>query len=187
MRTTTRSTALAGLAMLAALAGTAAAQKLDLTRDYQILSRGDVKKLHGDLNKAGQNGIRVVTASFSGGDRIRLLLEKTSGEETYEYYIAAAGDMTKLEQQISHGGAQGYRVLPNTMTVKSKTLGKGDIVMIMEKGPRSKGTYEYLMLDATLPATLQVTLKSSIEQGYKVVGMFERGKRLLLILEKQKE
>ncbi len=185
MRTTHPTIALAGLALLALTAAPAAAQKLDLTRDYQVLSRGDVKKLHGDLNKAGQNGIHVVTGSFSGGDRIRLLLEKTSGKETYEYYIAAAGDMTKLEQQVSHGGAQGYRILPNTMTIKSKTLGKGDIVIIMEKGPRSKGTYEYLMLDATMPATMQVTLKSSIEQGYRVVGMFERGKRLLLVLEKQ--
>ncbi len=187
MRTTNRHAALVGFTILAALGGTAAAQKLDLTRDYQVISRGDVKKLHGDLNKAGQNGIHVVTGSFSGGDRLRLLLEKTSGKETYEYYIAAAGDMAKLEQQVSHGGSQGYRILPNTMTVKSKTLGKGDIVIIMEKGPRSKRTYEYLMLDATMPATMQVTLKSSIEQGYQVVGMFERGKRLLLILEKQKE
>jgi len=167
------------------VAGVASAQTLDLTKQYQVLARKDVKKMQRDLNKAGQNGIRVVTGNQTGGEELIYLLEKDQkNESNYEYLIVSAGELTKLEQALSRGARQGFRLVPGTITLKSKKLGSGDIVMLLEKGPRTEGSYEYLLLDASLPSSMAVTLASSVDQGYRAVSMLKKGKQMLLVLEK---
>jgi len=167
------------------LPGAAGAQTLDLTKRFQVVMHKDIKKMQTDLNKAGQNGIRIVTGSSTGGEELVFLLEKDEREgAAYEHLIISGGDLPKLEQSLGRAASQGFRLLPETMTLKSKKLGSGDIVLVTEKGPRNKGSYEYILLDASMGATMQVTLAGSIDQGYRVLGMLRKGKQLLLVLEK---
>lgn len=163
---------------------TAGAQILDLTKQFQVITRKDIAKLHGDLNKAGQNSIRVATGTPTGGDELLIMLEQDKNKGVYEYLVVSSGDPKEIEQQLSRGASQGFKLLTNTIAPKSKTLGSGEIVMILEKGPRYKGKYEYLLLDASMGSTMQVTLAASIDEGYSVIGMIKKKKALLLILEK---
>ncbi len=163
----------------------AEAQPLDLTKRFQVIARKDIPSLHGDLSRAGKNNIRVATGSPTGGDEILLLLEQDPDKGAYEYYIVSASDPQDIEKQLSLGAREGFKFLPNTLVSKSRTFGSGDIVMIMEKGPRHPGSYEYLLLDASLASTMQVTLSSAIDEGYHVVGMFTKKNALLVILEKK--
>jgi hypothetical protein len=164
---------------------TAGAQILDLTKRFQVITRKDTTKLHGDLNKAGQNNIRVATGTPTGGDELLIMLEQDKDKGVYQYLVVSASDPTEIEKQLSRGSSQGFKLLTNTIAPKSKTFGSGDIVMLMEKGPRFQGSYEYLLLDASMGSTMQVTLAASIDDGYSVVGMIKKKKALLLILEKQ--
>ena len=174
-----------GLAVVLMLAGTLAAQELDLTRRFNVVARKDAGMLQKELNKAGQNGFRVVTGSTTGGDEVTLLLEKSADKgAAFEYLVIAAGGTPKLEQRLSLAASQGYRLLPNTITSKSKIFGSGDIVMVLEKAPGQKGNYEYLLLDTSLGATLQVTLAGAVDQGFHVVGMIRKKKQALVVLEK---
>ncbi len=174
--------ALSGLLIVAA-----PAQNLDLTKRYNIVARKDTGKLQKELNKAGQNGFHVVTGSTTGGDEVTLLLEKTKDGGAYEYMVVSAGKTQKLEQKIGLASSQGYRLLPNTVTSKSKTLGSGDLVMVMEKAPGQGGNAEYLLLDTTLGSSLQVTLSGAVDQGFRILGMVTKKNQALLILEKAAE
>ena len=123
--------------------------------------------------------------STTGGDEVTLLLEKSADKgAALEYLVIAAGGTPKLEQRLSLAASQGYRLLANTITSKSKTFGSGDIVMVLEKAPGQKGNYEYLLLDTSLGATLQVTLAGAVYQGFHVVGMIRKKKQSLVVLEK---
>ena len=176
-----------GMAALAALlvAETLPAQMLDLTKRFQVISRKSVDKLQNDLNKAGENGIRVVTGSSTAGDRVALLLEKSKHKgDTYEYLVISESKPSKIEQRLSLGASQGFRLLPRTIAAKGKTLWGSDIVLVMEKLPRQHQSYRYLLLDTSLPSTLQVTLAGAVDQGYRVVSMVTRKKTSYLILEK---
>jgi hypothetical protein len=93
--------------------------------------------------------------------------------------------MKKLEQQINQGASQGYRILPNTVAPKTRVLTSGDVIVIMEKGPRYPGTYEYLLLDASLGSTMQVTLANSLDKGYEIISLLKKKKEILLVLEKK--
>ncbi len=161
------------------------AQILDLTKRYQVIERNDTNELFNDLSKAGQNGIRVVTGSSTGGSDVMLLLEKDPDNGRFDYVVVAADKPADIERQLGHAASQGYRLLPNTVTLLHKKFGADDVVMILEKRPESEGGYEYLLLDASLAETLQVTLAQSTEQGYKVVGMLQKKKQTLLVLEKK--
>ena len=96
---------------------TAPAQNLDLTKRYNIVARKDTGKLQKDLNRAGQNGFRVVTGSTTGGDEVTLLIEKAKDGGVYEYMVVSAGKTQKLEQKIGLASSQGYRLLPNTIRI----------------------------------------------------------------------
>ncbi len=176
---------IAGLAVALLLPALLPAQKLDLTKRFQIVARKDVDKVQKDLNKAGQNGLRIVTGSATAGDRVVLMLEKSKQKgASYEYLVLSESDPKKIEQRLSLGASQGFRLLPRTVTAKGKTLGGSDVVMVMEKGPGQTKTYEYLLLDTSLPSTLQVTLAGAVDKGYKVLTMVTRKKASFLILEK---
>lgn len=166
------------------LAGVICGQTLDLTKRYNVLARKDTGRLEKDLNKAGQNGFHVLAGSTTGGDEVTLLIEKSKDGGTFEYLVVSAGDTKKLEQRISLGASQGYRIMPNTITSKSKTLGSGDLVLVMEKAPGQEGNMEYLLLDTSLGSSLQVTLAGAVDQGYEVLGMIRKKRQALLILGK---
>lgn len=174
-----------GLLAVVLLPAALAAQDLDLSKRYNVLARKDAGKLQQDLNKAGQNGFRVVTGSSTGGDEVTLLIEK-SGEEgaAYEYVVITAGETPRLEQRLSLASSQGYRLLPNTVTSKSRTFGSAEIVMVLEKASGQKSNYEYLLLETSFGASLQVTLAGAVEQGFQVVGMIRKKGQSIVVLEK---
>ncbi|MCP5114667.1 MAG: hypothetical protein GY953_27885 [bacterium] len=110
------------LASMLIAATPGAEQVLDFTQHYNVIVRRDIGELERDLNKAGQNGLRVVVGSTTGGYEVTLLLKKSKDGAPREYLVIAADDTTRLEQGISLGSSQGYRILPNTITSKSKAL-----------------------------------------------------------------
>lgn len=167
-----------------ALPAIAGAQTLDLTKRYNVLARKDTRKLERDLNKAGQNGFRVVAGSTTGSEEVTLLLEKVGEDSFREYIVVSAGNTKKLEQQIGHAAVQGYRLLPNTVTSKSKILGSGDLVMVLERAPGQEGNWEYLLLDTAFGSSLQVTLSGAVDQGFQILGMIRKKSQALLILGK---
>ncbi len=176
----------AGLVSVLSFPAPGANQVLDLTQRYQVISRKDVSKLQRDLNKAGLNGIRVVMGSDTGGGEVALLLEKSKEQGArFEYIIISESDAGNLEKRIGLAASQGFRLMPQTVTAKGKTFGGSNVVLLMEKTPPQNTRYEYLLLDTSLPATLQVTLASAIDKGYRVIGMVKRKNAYLLILEKK--
>ena len=174
-----------GLLAVVLLPAALVAQDLDLSRRYNVLARKDTGKLEKELNKAGQNGFRVVAGSSTGGEEVTLLIEKSAEEgAAFKYVVIAAGETPKLEQRLSVASSQGYRLLPNTVTSKSKTLGSGDIVMVFEKASGQKGNYEYLLLETSFGASLQRILAGAVDQGFQVVGMIRKKKQCVVVLEK---
>ena len=165
------------------LPAAAPAQRLDLTQKYNVLANKDVDRLETDLNKAGQEGYRVIAGSTTGGDEVTLLLEKVGGGP-YEYIVIAAGDPKKVEQRLSLSASQGFRLLPNTLTSKSKLFGSDDIVVVLEKVPNQQGNWQYLLADTVFGSGLQVTLSGATSQGYAVLGMLRKKDQVVLVLGK---
>ena len=175
-----------GLIAILALPALARAQTLDLDQRYQVISWKDASQLQRDLNTAGQNGIRVVTGSHTTSDEVTLLLEKSKDKGAhFEYVVISESGAGRLEKRIGLAASQGFRLMPETVTAKGKTFGGSNLVLLMEKKPGQSSKYEYLLLNTSLPATLQVTLAGAIEQGYVVTGMVKRKDAYLLILEKE--
>lgn len=172
---------------VALVAPAAQGQRLDLTQQYNVLASGDAERLEADLNKAGENGFRLVAGSTTGGSEITVLVEKVSGSANYQYAVLAASNTQRLEQRLSLAASQGFRLAPGTMTSKSRRIGSDEIVMVMEKGPGQGGNWQYVLLDAAFGSSLQATLSGVVNQGYGILGMVRKGSQVLLVLGKPAE
>ena len=56
-----------------------------------------------------------------------------------------------------------------------------EIVVVLEKDPRSQDNYKYRLLATTKTSTLQKEMSEAVSQGWEVVGMVSRGEHVVIL------
>ena len=78
---------------------------------------------------------------------------------------------------MSEAAAQGFRLLPETIMITSGgtgfglLTGSGEMVAVMERGPRVTARYEYFLIATALTSTLQEEITKATEAGFMIVGL----------------
>lgn len=159
--------------------------KPDLTQQYFLLATRKTSTMQKELSEAGAAGYRIMVGSPTSGVETALILEKVAAPpNTYEYFLLATTKTSTKQKELNEAAAQGFRLLPRTMIAKEQMLGPVEIVVVMEKAPRSEKRYQYLLLATSRTATLQKEMAQALAEGYEVVGMVSRGEHMA-ILEKE--
>ena len=158
--------------------------KLDLTQRFLLLATTKTSTMQKELAQAAAAGYRVLAGTRTSGQEAALILEKSAvPPNVYQYFLLATERTSTLEKELNEQAAQGFRLLPSTLTDKDRPFGGTEILAVMEKAPGSASRYKYRLLATTRNGTMQREMAQTVDDGYVVVGLATRDEHIV-ILEK---
>jgi hypothetical protein len=126
---------------------------------------------------------RIVLAFIA----LSLLAAAPAVAQNRTYKVLATSKTSTMQKELEAAGALGYRFV-SVMGGETATAGN-EVVVLLEKDPDNKLTYEYRVLAATRTSTLQKELDENGSGGFRMVGqtVFEStfgGKEAAAIIER---
>lgn len=95
--------------------------------------------------------------------------------------LLATTKIGTMQKELNEA-AEGFRLLPRTMTAKKQFLIRiVEIVTVLEKSPIVEKKYEYKLLATTLTGTLQKEVTEAQAAGYVIVGMVNRSEHMVIM------
>jgi hypothetical protein len=181
------------LALLLTLTTSAANQDKDKTdrvpidpdQSYLVLSTKKIKTIEKELDEVATKGFRVLYGAPTQQFDMALLLKRVpeAAETPYSYKVMATVRNKTMEKEINEAGSQGYRLLPRTIIFKQGFF-VNELVMLMEREPKSKKSYVYRLLTAGKETKLHKKIDESIAQGFDPVTMIIIGEHII-VMEKE--
>ena len=187
---------IAVLALLAALCAPVPAQDKDKTgkirfdddQNYLVLSTKRIQTMEKELDDVASRGFRVLYAAPTAQYDMALLLtraQQEEGAEPYRYRILATSRNKTMEKELNEAAREGYRLLPRTIVYKQGFF-TAEMVMVMERAPRSNKSYEYKLVRATKETSLHRKIDEAGAQGFVPITMVIIGEHVI-VTEKETE
>ena len=183
------------LALLVSLCASAPAQdkdktgkiKIDDDQNYLVLSTKRIQTMEKELDDVASRGFRVLYAAPTAQLDMALLLTRVQEEsaEQYRYRILATSRNKTMEKELNEAAREGYRLLPRTIVYKEGFFTK-EMVMVMERAPRSNKSYEYKLVRATKETSLHRKIDEAGALGFAPVTMVIIGEHVI-VTEKETE
>jgi len=169
------------LVMLAALAGTAAAQsKLDLTQRYLLLATSKTSTMQKELDEAAAGGYRILVGSTTSSIEMAVLLEKVDDPAgKYKYQLLATTKTSTMQKELDEAAVEGFHIVPSTM-IEKKGMLSNEIVLVLEKAPGKGQHYKYMLLATNRTGTMQKEISDAVGKGFKLLGM-ARGEHVVIL------
>lgn len=107
--------------------------------------------------------------------------------QTHAYKVLATSKTSTMQKEMQEAGEAGYRFV--AVMGGETAIGGKEVVVLMEKDPASKDTFDYRLLATSKTSTLQKELQEVGDSGFAVVGqtVFESlfgGKETAAIVER---
>lgn len=181
------------LALLLTLTASAASQDkektdkvpIDPDQSYLVLSTKKIKTIEKELDEVATKGFRVLYGAPTQQFDMALLLKRVpeAAETPYSYKVMATVRNKTMEKEINEAGSQGYRLLPRTVIFKQGFF-VNELVMLMEREPKSRKSYVYKLITAGKETKLHKKIDESIAQGFAPVTMIIIGEHII-VMEKE--
>jgi hypothetical protein len=160
--------------------------KLEADQRYLILSTKRISTMEKELVLAAAEGFRVLTGSPTSSLEMALFLERVaSAEQPYDYRILATSRSKTMEKELNNMGRENFRALPQTF-ISKEGMFKLEILVVMERPPEPRYSYEYRVVDAVRTPTLQREIGAALKDGFSLIAMVTLGEHIV-ILEKESE
>ena len=173
------------LMTLTSLAAAQGKLKIDPEHRYLLLSTIKTSTMQKELNEAASQGFRIIASSSScGQSEAVLLLERIAQPpDTYQYRLLATTRTGTMQKELNDAANEGFHLLPRTTMAKEGLMTK-EIVLVLEREPKVKKRYEYLLLATSLTSTLQKEVSAAENKGFVLVGLVSRGENMV-VMEKE--
>lgn len=181
------------LTLLLALTASAAAQdkartdslKLDDDQTYLVLSTKRIQTMEKELDEAAAKGFRVLYGAPTEQWDMAILLKRVQDSEQgpYGYKVLATSRNKTMQKELNEVAKQGYRLLPRTIIFK-QGLFTAEMVMLMEREPKSGRSYEYKLVSAGKETKLHRKIDEAVAQGFTPVTMITIGGHVV-VMEKE--
>lgn len=181
------------LALLLTLAASAASQDktrtdkvpIDPDQSYLVLSTKRIQTIEKELDEVAAKGFRVLYGAPTQQFDMALLLKRVqdAGQAPYSYKVLATTRNKTMEKEMNDAASQGYRLLPRTVIFK-QGLFTAELVMLMEREPKSNNSYVYKLVTAGKETKLHKKIDESIAQGFSPVTMITIGEHVI-VMEKE--
>ncbi|HEX8288362.1 MAG TPA: hypothetical protein VF556_10220 [Pyrinomonadaceae bacterium] len=161
--------------------------KLDIEdgQNYLVLSTKRIQTMEKELDEAAAKGFRVLYGAPTQQYDMAMLMERGKEAGTYSYKVMATIRIKTMEKELNEFAKQGYRLLPRTIVFKQGFL-TAEMVMLMERAPKSEKSYEYKLVFAGKETKLHKKMDEVIEQGFKPVTMITIGAHVV-VMEKESD
>lgn len=181
------------IALLLTLTTSAASQDKDKTdrvavdpdQNYLVLSTKKIKTIEKEIEEVAGKGFRVLYGAPTQQFDMALLLQRVpeAAETPYSYKVMATVRNKTMEKEINEAGGQGYRLLPRTVIFKQGFF-VNELVMLMEREPKSKKSYVYHLITASKETKLHKKIEESMAEGFTPVTMIIIGEHII-VMEKE--
>ena len=109
---------------------------------YLLLATRKTSTMQKELNEAAARGFRIVAGSPTSGTEMALLLERVAQPpDTYTYQLLATTRTGTMQKELTKAALDGFRLLPQTMIAKKGLFGGAEIVVVLERSPKSDILY----------------------------------------------
>lgn len=158
---------------------------IDDDQTYLVLSTKKISTMEKELDEVAAKGFRVLYGAPTQQFDMALFLDRIGkDEEPFTYKILATMRNKTMEKELNELAAQGYRLLPRTIVFKQGLL-TAELVMVMERAPKSNKAYEYKLVAAAKEIKLHKKIEEAITEGFMPVTMITIGNHII-VTEKQK-
>jgi hypothetical protein len=155
--------------------------KIEPGQRYLLLATVKTSTMQKELDEAAAQGFRVATGSPTSTNEWAVLLERVATPAApYTYRLLATTKISTMRKELNEAAAEGYRLLPRTMTSKSGLLSV-EVVMLVEKAPDSDKRYEYRLYATTSEKKMRAEIEKAEAQGFTLAGMVSRGQHMVIM------
>jgi hypothetical protein len=164
-------------------------KKAEEGQRFILLATTRTGTMQKEMSEAAEKGFKVRMGAPTAGDEMVLLMEKIATlPDVFRYELLATKRTGTMEKELNEAGDKGFRMLPQTMIAKKGiSLGIGgsvEIVVVMEKSPKSSARYQYKLLATSRTSTMEKEIRETEAAGFVLVGVASRGEHMV-ILEKE--
>ena len=159
--------------------------KIDDDQTYLVLSTKRIQTLEKELDEAAAKGFRVLYGAPTESWDMAILLRRAqdSVQAPYSYKVLATSRNKTMQKELNEVAGQGYRLLPRTIIFKQGLL-TAELVMLMEREPKSGKSYEYKLVTAGKEIKLHKKIDEAMTQGFSPVTMITIGQHVV-VMEKE--
>ena len=161
------------------------AQDIEPGQRYLLLATERTASMQEELDTAAAAGFRVRMGAPIRSRAIVIFMERVAEPpNTYTYLLLADQNPDTMQKELDEAAAQGYHLLPRTMTrLRTSTWfgTKNEIVAILELAPGETRRYEYKLLATSRTSTLQREVTESAEAGFVLAAVVGQ----IAIMERQ--
>jgi hypothetical protein len=155
--------------------------KIEPDQRYLLLATMKTSTMQKELDAAAAQGFRVVTGSPTSTSEWAVLLERVATPAApYTYRLLATTKIATMRKELNEAAAEGYRLLPRTMTSKDSFLTM-EVVMLVEKAPNSDARYEYRLYATTSEKKMRAEIEKAEAEGFTLAGMVSRGEHMVIM------
>lgn len=169
--------------LIAALCSLISAQDkvpVDGDQNFLVLSTKKISTMEKELDEVAAKGFRVLYGAPTQQYDMALFLERLDkDEEPFTYKVLATTRIKTMEKELNELAAQGYRLLPRTIIFKQGLL-TAELVMTMERAPKSNKAYEYKLIVAEKETKLHKKIDTAISDGFTPVTMIIIGNHVIV-------
>jgi hypothetical protein len=155
--------------------------KIEPDQRYLMLATVKTSTMQKELDEAAAKGFRVVTGSPTSTAEWAVLLERVADPTApYAYKLLATTRIATMRKELNEMAAEGYRLLPRTMTSKDGFWSM-EVVMLVEKAPNSDRRYEYRLYATTSEKKMRAEIEKAQSEGFTLAGMVSRGEHMVIM------
>lgn len=156
--------------------------KIDEDQNYLVLSTKRIQTMEKELDEVARKGFRVLYGAPTQQFDMAILLQRApeAKDDPYGYKILATTRNKTMQKEMNEFASQGYRLLPRTIVWKQGFF-TSELLMIMERDPHVKMTYEYKLVTASKETKLHKKIDEAISQGFAPVTMVTIGEHVVVM------
>lgn len=158
---------------------------IDDDQNYLVLSTKRIQTMEKELDEVARKGFRVLYGAPTQQFDMAILLQRApeAKDEPYGYKVLATTRNKTMQKEMNEFASQGYRLLPRTIVWKQGFF-TSELLMIMEREPHAKTSYEYKLITAGKETKLHKKIDEAITQGFVPVTMVTIGDHVV-VMEKE--
>ncbi|MEP6901238.1 MAG: hypothetical protein ABJA66_05780 [Actinomycetota bacterium] len=159
--------------------------KIDDDQSYLVLSTKRIQTMEKELDEVAAKGFRVLYGAPTQQFDMSILLKRVENptSEPYRYKVLATSRVSTMEKEMNDLAKQGYQLLPRTIIFKQGFV-TAELVMLMERTPKSNKTYEYKLVQGRTEVKIHKDIDEVGAQGFAPVTMIILGKNVV-VMEKE--
>ncbi len=159
--------------------------QIDDDQSYLVLSTKKISTMEKELDEVAAKGFRVLYGAPTQQYDMSILLKRVQleGGAPFTYKVLATSRLKTMEKEMNDIAKQGFKLLPRTIIFKQGFI-TAELVMLMERAPKSNKTYEYKLVQGRKETKVHKEIELGEKDGFYPVTMIVLGENVV-VLEKE--